>query len=77
MQRESEMLKTKILVLLVAAGVLGGCQSMTPGEQGAVTGAALGTGIGLVTGGSFGTVVGAGLIGGAAGYLAGTAIGNN
>ena len=71
------MLKTKILVLLVAAGVLGGCQSMTPGEQGAVTGAALGTGIGLVAGGSFGTVVGAGLIGGAAGYLAGTYIGNN
>lgn len=71
------MLKTKILVLLVATGVLGGCQNMTPGEKGAVTGAALGTGIGMVAGGSFGTVVGAGLIGGAAGYLAGTAIGNN
>ena len=71
------MLKIKILVLLVATGVLGGCQSMSPGEKGAVTGAALGTGIGLVAGGSFGTVVGAGLIGDAAGYLTGTAIGNN
>ena len=40
-------------------------------------GAAAGTGIGLVTGGSFGTVVGAGLIGGAVGYLGGTAIGNS
>lgn len=77
MQRESKMLKAKILMLLVATGVLGGCQNMTPGEKGAATGAALGTGIGLVSGGSFGTVVGAGLIGGAAGYLAGTAIGNN
>ena len=77
MQRESKMLKTKILVLLVATGVLAGCQNMTPGEKGAVTGAALGTGIGLVAGGSFGTVVGAGLIGGAVGYLGGTAIGNN
>ncbi len=38
------------------------------GQKGAVTGAALGTGIGMVTGGSFGTVVGAGLIGGAAGW---------
>ena len=41
-----------------------------------VTGAALGTGIGMVAGGSFGQVVGAGLIGGAAGYIGGTAIGN-
>jgi len=41
-----------------------------------VTGAALGTGIGLVSGGSFGQVVGAGLIGGAAGYIGGTVIGN-
>jgi hypothetical protein len=30
-----------------------------------------------VTGGSFGTVVGAGLIGGAVGYLGGTAIQNS
>ena len=69
------MIKTKVLVLLAAAGILGGCnQSLS---DGAVVGAAAGTGIGLVTGGSFGAVVGAGLIGGAVGYLGGTAIGNS
>jgi hypothetical protein len=70
------MTKTMALVLVLAAGLLGGCENMSPGQKGAVTGAALGSGIGLVAGGSFGTVVGAGLIGGAAGYIAGTAIGN-
>lgn len=70
------MMKTKILVLLVAAGWLGGCENMSTGQKGAVAGAALGTGIGLATGGSFGTVVGAGLIGGAAGYIGGSALGN-
>ena len=70
------MMKTKILMLLVAAGVLGGCENMTTGQKGAVTGAALGTGIAAVAGGSFGAVVGAGLIGGAAGYITGSAIGN-
>ena len=38
------------------------------GQKGALTGAALGTGIAAVAGGSFGAVVGAGLIGGAVGY---------
>ena len=72
------MIKTKVLVLLAAAGFLGGCnQSLSDGQTGAVVGAAAGTGIGLVTGGSFGAVVGAGLIGGAVGYLGGTAIGNS
>lgn len=70
------MTKTMTLVVMLAAVLLGGCENMTPGQKGAVTGAALGSGIGLVAGGSFGTVVGAGLIGGAAGYIAGTAIGN-
>ena len=70
------MTKTMALLMVLAAGLLGGCENMSPGQKGAVTGAALGTGIGLVSGGSFGTVVGAGLIGGAAGYLTGTAIGN-
>jgi len=42
--------------------------------KGALTGAALGTGIAAVAGGSFGAVVGAGLIGGAAGYITGSAI---
>jgi hypothetical protein len=40
-------------------------------------GGAIGTGIGLATGGSFGTVVGAGLIGGAVGYLGGKALESN
>lgn len=70
------MMKTKVLVLLAAVGMLGGCENMTTGQKGALTGAALGTGIGMVAGGSFGTVVGAGLIGGAAGYITGSAIGN-
>jgi hypothetical protein len=67
-------MKIKILMLLVAAGVLGGCENMTTSQKGAVTGAALGTGIAAVAGSSFGTVVGAGLIGGAAGYIVGSAI---
>ena len=71
------MMRMKILMLLVATGVLGGCENMSPGQKGALTGAALGTGIGAVAGGSFGTVVGAGLIGGAVGYLGGTAIQNS
>jgi hypothetical protein len=76
MQREKSMIKSKILAMLVLAGVLGGCDNMTTGQKGALTGAALGTGIGMVAGGSFGEVVGAGLIGGAVGYLGGSAIGN-
>lgn len=70
------MIKTKILTLLAVAGFLGGCDNMTTGQKGALTGAALGTGIGMVAGGSFGAVVGAGLIGGAAGYITGSAIGD-
>ena len=73
-QREKTMVKTKILTLLVAASFLGGCENMTTGQKGAVTGAALGTGIGAVAGASFPVVVGAGLIGGAAGYITGSAI---
>jgi hypothetical protein len=49
---------------------------MTPTQRGAVTGGALGTGIGMVAGGSFGQVVGAGLIGGAAGAIVGSATSN-
>jgi hypothetical protein len=72
------MLARKIFVILTACGALAACdRPMTTAEKGAVGGAALGTGIGLVTGGSFGTVVGAGLIGGAVGYLGGTAIENS
>ena len=67
---------SRILALLLAASLLGGCENMTTGQKGALTGAALGSGIGMVAGGSFGTVVGAGLIGGAAGYITGSAIGD-
>ncbi len=66
--------------LLVVAALAGGCDkfdNLSTGQKGALTGAALGTGIGLATGGTFGTVVGAGLIGGAVGYIGGTAIENN
>jgi hypothetical protein len=76
------MMKTKMLSLpvvgvLAVAGFLGGCDNMTTSQKGALTGAALGTGIAAVAGGSFGAVVGAGLIGGAAGYITGSAIENN
>jgi hypothetical protein len=60
--------------MLVLMACLCGCENMTTGQKGAVTGAALGSGIGMVAGGSFGQVVGAGLIGGAVGYLGGSAI---
>jgi hypothetical protein len=65
----------RTLILLIAvAGLAGGCENMTTPQKGALTGAALGSGIGMVAGGSFGQVVGAGLIGGAVGYLGGSAI---
>ena len=47
---------------------------MTVPQKGALKAAALGTGIAAVAGGSFGAVVGAGLVGGAAGYIAGNVI---
>ena len=72
------MRKQAIMVVLAVAGLLGGCDNnMSTSQKGALTGAALGTGIGLATGGSFGTVVGAGLIGGAVGYLGGSALENS
>jgi hypothetical protein len=70
------MIKSKILLIVAAAGILGGCENMSSGQKGAVAGGALGTGIGMVAGGSFGQVVGAGLIGGAVGYVGGSAVGN-
>jgi len=70
------MFRIQILPILVAACLVGGCENMTPTQRGAVTGGALGTGIGMVAGGSFGQVVGAGLIGGAAGAIVGSATSN-
>jgi len=69
------MMRTKVLAVALAACLVGACdQPLSTPQKGAVVGAAAGTGIGLVTGGSFGTVVGAGLIGGAVGYLGGAAV---
>jgi hypothetical protein len=70
------MLKPRFLLIVVAAILAAGCEGMTPTQRGAVTGGALGTGIGMVAGGSFGQVVGAGLIGGAAGAIVGSATSN-
>lgn len=71
------MSRLSVIAVAVATCLVGGCDRpwSTP-EKGAAIGAAAGTGIGLVTGGSFGAVVGAGLIGGAVGYLGGTALEN-
>ena len=69
------MVKARVLAIVAAAGLLGACdRPWTNPEKGAAVGAAAGTGIGLVTGGPFGAVVGAGLIGGAVGYLGGAAV---
>jgi hypothetical protein len=58
--------------LLAAALGLGACENMSSSEKtGAAVGTAAGAGIGLIAGGSFGEVVGAGLVGGALGYVAG------
>ena len=63
-----------LLVTIAIAGLAGGCENMSTSQKGTLTGAALGSGIGMVAGGSFGQVVGAGLIGGAVGYIGGSAI---
>ena len=70
------MFNSRFLLIVVAAILAAGCEGMTPTQRGAVTGGALGTGIGMVAGGSFGQVVGAGLIGGAAGAIVGSATSN-
>lgn len=70
------MRESRFLLIVVAAILAAGCEGMTPTQRGAVTGGALGTGIGMVAGGSFGQVVGAGLIGGAAGAIVGSATSN-
>lgn len=74
---EAIMKILQICALGAAVTLVAACQSTNDETAGAVTGAALGTGVGLVTGGSFGQVVGAGLIGGAAGYIVGDLAGDN
>lgn len=69
------MVISRVIAIVLAAGLLGACDKpLSTGQKGALGGAAIGTGIGLATGGSFGAVVGGGLIGGGAGYLLGTAL---
>jgi hypothetical protein len=69
------MVIARIVAVVMATGLLAACnQPLSGGQKGAIGGAAIGTGIGLATGGSFGAVVGGGLIGGGAGYLLGTAL---
>ena len=69
--------KKAMALVLAASGLLGGCDNMSTAQKGALGGAALGTGIGLAAGGSFGVVMGSGLIGGAVGYLGGQALESN
>ena len=65
-----------VLGLVVAAMLtVSACAEMDPSQRGAATGAAIGSGIALVTGASAGAVVGAGLIGGGVGYVGGLAAG--
>ena len=65
----------RLAAVVLTAGLLAACnQPLSTGQKGALGGAAIGTGIGLATGGSFGAVMGGGLIGGGAGYLLGTAL---
>lgn len=71
------MRTTKMILALAAIGLSGGCENMSTSQKTAIGGAALGTGIAAVAGAPFAAVVGAGLIGGAVGYLGGTAIENN
>jgi len=66
-----------VTLLLAAMGLCGGCDNLSTPQKTAIGGAALGTGIAAVAGAPFAAVVGAGLIGGAVGYLGGEAIQSN
>lgn len=61
----------QIVALALTVSVVSACQTTQGQRAGTVTGAAIGTGVGLVTGGTFAQVVGAGLIGGGSGFLLG------
>jgi hypothetical protein len=67
-------MRTTMILILAAMGLCAGCDNLSTPQKTAIGGAALGTGIAAVAGAPFGAVVGAGLIGGAVGYLGGTAI---
>jgi hypothetical protein len=73
------MLWRKVVLGLGLLALLAGCQGteMSGEQKATAVGAATGTGIALIAGGSFGEVVGAGLVGGAAGYLGGRMLDDN
>ena len=63
----------KALVMVAMAGMLAGCENMSPGQKGAgARRLPWGRASAWSPGGSFGPVVGAGLIGGAVGYVGGS-----
>jgi hypothetical protein len=79
MEEARRMVWRQSVTVLGLLALLVGCQGTElSGEQKATAvGAATGTGIALIAGGSFGEVVGAGLVGGAAGYLGGRVLGSD
>ena len=68
----SGMISTLTVAAMLA---LTACADMDPSMRGAGTGAAIGSGIALVSGASAGAVIGAGLFGGGVGYVGGLAAG--
>jgi hypothetical protein len=73
------MIWRQCVIVLGLLALLAGCQGteMSGEQKATAVGAATGTGIALIAGGSFGEVVGAGLVGGAAGYLGGRVLGGD
>jgi hypothetical protein len=73
------MVWRKSIIGLGLLALIAGCQGteMSGEQKATAVGAAAGTGIALIAGGSFGEVVGAGLVGGAAGYLGGRMLDDN
>lgn len=72
------MVRRRSVLGLGLVALLAGCQGaeMSGEQKATAVGAATGTGIALIAGGSFGEVVGAGLVGGAAGYLGSRMLGD-
>jgi len=66
----------QIGALAIAVTLVAACQTSQDQRAGAVTGAAIGTGVGLLTGATFAQVVGAGLIGGGSGFVLGDLLGD-
>ncbi len=67
--------KTVPALAVAAVLAVSACADMAPSQRGAATGAAVGSGIALVSGGGAAAVIGGGLIGGGLGYAGGWAAG--